>query len=182
VGETNGAVSTDPSLPEPGPGGPLAVIDLEPFDSVAAQWVVEQAEAELVERYGPLVQHELGLVGTGFYPPVGSFLVARSVPHQEPIGGVGVRSSGERIGEIKRLWVHPNRRGAGIARALMGQIEEVARRLGYTSLRLETGSRQPEAAALYDSLGWVRRDEAWERPSRPGSIRFTKDLVVKYRE
>jgi GNAT superfamily N-acetyltransferase len=172
-------VSTDPSRSEPGPGGPPALIDLEPFDSVAAQWVVAEAEAELVERYGSLAEEELELAGAEFDPPVGSFLVARSVSDRGPIGGVGVRVRGERVGEVKRLWVHPDRRGAGVARALMGQIEEVARQLGHASLRLETGSRQPEAAALYDSLGWVRRDEAWASPSRPGSIRFTKALAAK---
>jgi GNAT superfamily N-acetyltransferase len=152
------------------------VLHIEPFESVASQWVVAHAEVELVKRYGFLAGEESGLAGEEFAPPGGAFLVARAGTDGAPIGGVGVRRSTARTGEIKRLWVHQDRRGTGVARALMGEIEAVARRLGYTSLRLETGSRQPEAMALYESLGWCRRDEGWTTPMRPGSVRFSKDL------
>ena len=35
-------------------------------------------------------------------------------------------------------------------------VEDAARALGLTDLRLGTGDRQPEAVALYDSTGWER--------------------------
>ena len=56
----------------------------------------------------------------------------------------------------------------------MDAIEQAARDLGLTSLRLVTGERQPEAVALYDSTGW-------ERVRIDGALcgfRFTKDLVA----
>jgi GNAT superfamily N-acetyltransferase len=176
VWETLEVVSTLPSASEPEPGELPLAIAIEPFDSDDARWVVTRAEAELVERYGFLAEEERDLVAAEFAPPGGAFLVARAAPGAPPVGGVGLRYEGG-IGEIKRLWVLPARRGTGVARALMREIEEVARRQGHASLRLETGSRQPEAVALYDASGWIRRDEGWgARVLRPGSVRFAKDL------
>jgi GNAT superfamily N-acetyltransferase len=184
-GKTNG-VSTIPSANRPGPDEPpvagatvsMATVSMATvsFDSDDARWVVARAEAELVERYGFLAEEEHGLVAAEFAPPGGAFVVARSAPDVRPVGGVGLRADGG-IGEIKRLWVVPARRGTGIARALMGEVEQLARRQGHAKLRLETGSRQPEAVALYETSGWIRADEGWgDRIMRPGSVRFTKEL------
>ncbi len=58
------------------------------------------------------------------------------------------------IAEIKRMYVAPQARRRGVARALLGALEADAHRLGYRGLILETGTRQPEAMALYESSGW----------------------------
>ena len=168
-----------PSPAEPGRGARAVTIGSEPFDADGARWVVPRAEAELEERYGFVAPTERGLARAEFDPPTGAFLVARAVPDQTPIGGVGLRRTPEGTAEVKRLWVLPEHRRAGIARALMREIEDVARGLGYTTLRLETGTGtgQPEAVALYDGSGWLRSDEGWGGgPMDPGSIRFAKDL------
>jgi putative acetyltransferase len=149
----------------------------EPFDSDGPQWVVARAEAELVARYGSLDSGELHLTSAMFDPPGGAFLVARTSSDSLPIGGVGLRPVDERTGEIKRLWVDPGCRGSGTARALMALAEVTARELGYRALRLETGARQPEAIALYDSTGWVRREIDWGGgPLECGAFHFTKEL------
>jgi GNAT superfamily N-acetyltransferase len=150
---------------------------MEPFDDAAVQWVVAQAEAELVARYGFMADSETGLSAAKFDPPAGAFLVARAEPGNRLIGGVGVRRHTSEIGEVKRLWVHPGSRGLGIARALMQGLEAAGRELGFVTLRLETGSRQPEAVALYDGSGWERQHEDWEGgPIMVGSVHFAKDL------
>ena len=41
-----------------------------------------------------------------------------------------------------------------MARALLHALEARARELGYTVLRLDTGSRQPAARHLYESEGY----------------------------
>jgi GNAT superfamily N-acetyltransferase len=166
-----------PSPVEPGRGELEVTIGPEPFDAAGCRWVVARAEAELEERYGFVAPTERGLTGAEFDPPTGAFLVARSINDQTPVGGVGLRRIREGTAEVKRLWVLPEHRRAGIAAALMGEIEDVARRLGYATLRLETGSGQPEAVALYDRFGWLRTDAEWDgTPVHPGSIRFTKAL------
>ena len=151
---------------------------MEPYGDAGAQWVVAQAEAEIVLRYGDLDGDEQGLTATMFDPPQGAFLVARRGDVAgPPLGGVGVRTLHPGVGQIRRLWVDPAARGQGVARALMAGIEDAARKLGLTDLRLGTGDAQPEATALYASSGWERvfvgRDG---RPVPPRHIWFVKQL------
>jgi GNAT superfamily N-acetyltransferase len=60
----------------------------------------------------------------------------------------------EGSGELKKVWVDDEARGAGAARALLAAIEEDARAAGLTSVVLQTGIRQPEAVTLYLSAGY----------------------------
>jgi GNAT superfamily N-acetyltransferase len=159
------------------------LVGVEPFDGPDSRWLIAQALAELDERYGgPADEHSV-LTAAQFDPPAGAFVVARHPDERNPVGGVGLRpvgagtSTGTGVGEVKRLWVHPDWRGRGVARLLMGELESVALALGRTALRIETGARQPEAIALYTSTGWVRQHTTWEGgPLAPGSFFFAKDL------
>jgi ribosomal protein S18 acetylase RimI-like enzyme len=148
----------------------------EPYADPGPQWVVAQAEAELVVRYGSLHEGELGLIAGMFDPPAGAFVVARAGAAGPPVGGVGVRALDQEPGrgEIRRLWLDPDWRGQGLARTLMLAVEEAARDLGLTALRLITGPNQPEAVALYASSGWT------PDPSNSASngFRFTKKLAT----
>ncbi|NJM84082.1 MAG: GNAT family N-acetyltransferase, partial [Tabrizicola sp.] len=58
-------------------------------------------------------------------------------------------------GEVKRLWVARAARGAGLATHLMTAIEDQARRLGMTSLVLDTSRYLPRAVAFYRRHGWA---------------------------
>jgi GNAT superfamily N-acetyltransferase len=147
----------------------------EPYGTDGPRWVVAQAEAELVARYGGLDDGELGLTAAMFDPPAGIFLVARRENRKEPVGGVGVRAVAADTGEVRRLWVDPAWRGRGIGRDLMAGIEIAACDLGFSVLRIETGDRQPEAVSLYQSLRWERIFVTAEGAPLPnGWIRFRK--------
>ncbi|WP_332719706.1 bifunctional helix-turn-helix transcriptional regulator/GNAT family N-acetyltransferase [Pelagibacterium mangrovi] len=84
--------------------------------------------------------------------PRGSFIVALS--DGLPIGCVGLKG-GVDYAEIKRLWIAPSARGLGLAKRLMAKIEDIARDLGITTLRLDTNRALPEAIALYRNSGWA---------------------------
>jgi putative acetyltransferase len=56
--------------------------------------------------------------------------------------------------EIKRMYVLPDRRGAGIASKILSELETWAAEEGYTQAILETGIKQPEAIALYSRAGY----------------------------
>lgn len=64
------------------------------------------------------------------------------------------RANGVHRAEVMKLMVHPSARRHGTGRALMQALEDEARRLGRTTLHLDTVAGAP-AEHLYRSLGWT---------------------------
>jgi GNAT superfamily N-acetyltransferase len=75
--------------------------------------------------------------------------------HGAPVCCGGVKRLDERACEIKRMYVVPEARGSGVARALLHELEDRARGLGYTIARLDTGPAQARALGLYESEGYA---------------------------
>ena len=73
----------------------------------------------------------------------------------EAVAGGGLRSLSPDVAEIKRMFVRPAFRSQGVARALLGALEDEGRRLGYAATRLDTGPKQVHGLALYRSAGYV---------------------------
>ena len=67
-----------------------------------------------------------------------------------------MRPNGRHRGEVAKLMVHRRARRRGIGRALMLAVDEHARRLGRTTLFLDTRLGDP-AERLYRSVGWTFR-------------------------
>jgi ribosomal protein S18 acetylase RimI-like enzyme len=87
-----------------------------------------------------------------FSVPEGVFLVAR-------LGGAAVGCGGVRrleagCGEIKRLFVARWARGRGVGGGLLAALEERARALGYTCLRLDTPGNDVAALGLFAAAGY----------------------------
>lgn len=77
------------------------------------------------------------------------------------IGYAGLAQSGAELSaddpggfEMRSVFVDPSARRAGVAKALVRQIEDAARRRGGLALYLATGVRQPEALRLYVGAGY----------------------------
>jgi ribosomal protein S18 acetylase RimI-like enzyme len=85
-------------------------------------------------------------------PPRGAFLIA-SVDGETLAGGC-VKTTAPRVGSLKRMWVADAARGLGIGRRMLQALEDQARALGITTLRLETNNTLQEAIALYRSAGY----------------------------
>ncbi|MYM65631.1 GNAT family N-acetyltransferase [Pseudoduganella sp. FT55W] len=79
-------------------------------------------------------------------------------------------------GEIKRMYLRPAARGAGMAGQLMGLLEETARTAGCPQLVLETGPENPEALALYARHGFERCGPYGDYPDDPFSVFMQKKL------
>ncbi|WP_151736655.1 GNAT family N-acetyltransferase ['Paenibacillus yunnanensis' Narsing Rao et al. 2020] len=60
---------------------------------------------------------------------------------------------------MHRLAVHPEAQGKGIARKLITFAEQLARKKGYTGIRLDTYSKNTPALALYKGMGYELRGE-----------------------
>jgi DNA-binding MarR family transcriptional regulator/GNAT superfamily N-acetyltransferase len=92
--------------------------------------------------------------------PAGAFVVALS--DGAPVACGGVRSLDDeagpataKIGEIKRMWVDPGWRGAGLGSRLLSHLETLSAGLGHTVVRLDTNDTLTEAVALYRSAGYA---------------------------
>ena len=147
----------------------------EPYGGPVSRQLTDAQAEELRERYG-------GWEGAGpepepelFEVPDGYFLVAWL--DGSPIGCAGIcRCEGEQAAELRRMYVAPEARRIGAARALMTALEEKARELGYRTLRLETGPEQPEAVHLYETSGFAVIPNFGPYTGQRGSICMEKPL------
>ncbi|WP_291034775.1 GNAT family N-acetyltransferase [Dyadobacter sp. 50-39] len=78
--------------------------------------------------------------------------------------------------ELKRMFVNPAFRGKGIASAMVRELENWARELGYPTVILETGKGQPEAIALYRKLGYADIPHFGEFPEESRSVCLGKAI------
>ncbi len=121
------------------------------FDDPLVTPLVRGLVEEYEERYG--TSEELAsTVVDDFEPPAGLFLVV--VDDGTTVAGGGLRRVADDRCEIKRMWTHAGRRRQGLASRVLVELETHAVRLGYTSVVLETGPRQPEAHGLYQRHGY----------------------------
>ena len=65
---------------------------------------------------------------------------------------------------MKRLYVLPEGRGSGVGRELVHAILEVAARLGYREVRLDTLPSMAKAVALYREMGFVETEAYYDTP------------------
>ena len=103
------------------------------------------------------------------------FVVARSDGGRAV--GCGAIILGAGYGELKRMYVQPNRRGQGIAKVALGQLESEARARGCQLLKLETGPYQPEALAFYGRSGYKRCGPFGAYTNDPLSVFMQKSLA-----
>jgi DNA-binding MarR family transcriptional regulator/predicted GNAT family acetyltransferase len=103
---------------------------------------------------------------TGFDPCApdreGTYLVATS--DGRPVACGGVLDLGDGVAEIKRMWVHPEWRGAGLGSRLLRELEQLARRLGHVVVRLDSNGTLTEAIAMYERSGYRRIERYSDNP------------------
>jgi GNAT superfamily N-acetyltransferase len=126
-----------------------------PAGEPPASDLIEAMIQEMADLYGARIDGP-GMPSAApedFERPKGTFLVGWL--DGEPVTGGGVKTLAPGLGEIKRMFVAPHVRGRGIARRLLGALEDAGRRLGHERVRLDTGPDQPEAKHLYETAGYV---------------------------
>lgn len=97
----------------------------------------ESGEAHLPGEYGA---------------PDGCLLLA--LVDSGPAGCIALRRFDESTCEMRMLFVHPEFQGLGIGRALVVGLLDEARKMGYSSMCLETSRHMVSAHRLYASLGF----------------------------
>ena len=141
------------------------------------------AVAALFEGYAASLPVDLGyqdfaaeLAGLpGKYAaPAGALLLARDEAGT-PLGCVALRPLGQERCEMKRLFLSPTARGAGLGRALALAVVAEARARGYRELVLDTLPSMSAAIALYEALGF-RRIAPYYAGTPDGTIFLGLDL------
>ena len=144
-----------------------------PYDHPVAHHLVEQVQAEYVQRYGG---RDAAAVEPGeFLPPRGVFLVAEV--DGVPAGCGAWRALSPGVAEIKRVYVEPGFRRRGLAQQVVAALEDGAARAGHRSVVLNTGQEQPEALALYAQLGYEPVTGYGIYACAPGAVFLGKDVV-----
>jgi GNAT superfamily N-acetyltransferase len=127
------------------------LIEERPWDDPTGTELRAAQRAELDERYG-CDDHEPGK------PPsatdIDAFLIAVDRREGTPLGCGALRRLGTSVAEIKRMYVAPDARGTGVATEILRALERVALARGWSTLRLETGTAQPEAIRFYEREGY----------------------------
>jgi GNAT superfamily N-acetyltransferase len=118
-----------------------------------AQELVEAMVAEIGELYEPGLPAGSSARPEELSPPSGGFVAL--LEDGRPVAGGGLKRLDERTCEIKRMYVVPDARGRGLGGALLDALEDLARDLGYSVARLDTGPSQPSAQRLYERSGYV---------------------------
>ena len=132
-------------------------IEARPFDHPDVAAMIERIQQYYVEVYGGPDRDVPE--AADFTPPGGLFLIGYL--DGAPVASGGWRRRPDGSAEIKRMFVVASARGRGAARQLLAVLEATAREAGATAIVLNTGYRQPDAMALYESSGYVRTDERY---------------------
>jgi putative acetyltransferase len=107
--------------------------------------------------------------------PDSRYLLARD--GERAIGCCAVEPVEPGLYELKRMFVAPGARGTGVSSALVAESERLVRGVGAARIRLETGSRQPEAMRLYERAGFRRVPNFPPHETDPESVCYEKALA-----
>jgi putative acetyltransferase len=138
--------------PKAGLSNATAALRIEPGDpgAPAVRALIAQLDQYQQALYPPQSNHLVPV--EALRRPNVVFLVAYLGP--EVVGCGALVDQGGEYGEIKRMYVQPSCRGAGVGRAILDALAAQARTRALRHLRLETGIAQPEARALYERAGF----------------------------
>jgi len=142
------------------------------YDSPEAIELIAELQADLAVRYGS--GDETPVAAVQFDRPHGLFLIGSDDGHLVACSGIRLTAPG--VAELKRMYVRAAARRRGIARLMLARLEDEARSLGATQLRLETGIRQPEAVAMYEACGYIATEPFGHYADTPGARHLAKRL------
>jgi putative acetyltransferase len=147
----------------------------ETFDSGTVAALADALEEELLATYDG-EPGSGGLPAASIFEPAngGAFLVGRI--DGEAVACGGIARYDHTTAEIRRMYVVPSARGRGLSHRVLGALEDEARALGYSFVRLETGNLQSAAIGLYVSAGFEPIPRYGPFVNDPKSVCFEKRL------
>ncbi|QUH04685.1 GNAT family N-acetyltransferase [Saccharopolyspora erythraea] len=154
-------------------------IELAGYRHPDAKRLIEDLQRVYLDRYGE--EDRTPVDPAEFEPPRGVFLLGYLEGRAVASGGFRVLDSGQpgfRDGdvELKRMYTAPEVRGRGLSRLMLAELEARAAAAGHRRIVLETGNRQPEAIALYESAGYQEVEKFGVYRHEPDSVYLGKTI------
>jgi putative acetyltransferase len=146
----------------------------EPPDQPDVLALIEAADAYANSLYPPESNHLLDVASLA--APAVTFLVVRD--GAEAVGCGAILRDPRGWGEVKRMYVRPDRRGKGAGHRVLGEVEALARAGRLPLLRLETGIHNNEALALYRRAGFAECAAFGDYTPDPLSVFMEKRLKM----
>jgi len=109
-------------------------------------------------------EKELASLPGKYSMPEGRLLLA--IYNDQPAGCVALKKIDDHSCEMKRMFVYPEFQGKGIGYALAKVIIDEARKIGYSTMKLDTSIRQIEAQKLYQGFGFKNIEVYYELPDK----------------
>jgi putative acetyltransferase len=131
-----------------------------------------QAAASLFREYAAWLgidlsfqdfENELLELRDQYGPPNGGIILCRS--GDAYIGCAGVREWEGEEAELKRMYLQPQQQGKGFGKRLLTETLELARELGYKSIRLDTLDKLEAALQLYRQQGFTETPPYYHNPN-----------------
>lgn len=152
---------------------PIMIIRFESPDQADVIALIAELDAYQSALYPPESHHALDLTTVAAEQVLCA--VARD---QDGLAlGCGAVVLNSEYGELKRMYVRPGNRGAGIAKQILLLLESAAKKSGCALLKLETGPHQAEALALYAFCGYERCAVFGDYSNDPLSIFMQKKVM-----
>lgn len=155
------------------------------LDAPEAQPMIDALIDEYSRRYADTeefdIHEELSLFPAElFAPPYGDFLLIRR--GDETVAGGAFMYLDDETAEIKRMWTSSKHRRQGLARSILGALEDEIAKRGYQRVYLTTGSLQPEAQKMYPALGYTPLFDTSLDPEEVGLLAFEKVIEPQREE
>jgi len=106
---------------------------------------------------------ELQELQTMYGAPHGGIILCKI--NGECIGCVGIRKINKETAELKRMFVQQGFQGRGIGKELLDKAIELARSLGYKTIRLDTLNYMQPAINLYKKAGFYEIPAYYNNPN-----------------
>lgn len=106
------------------------------------------------------------------YPDGAIFLALKN---NKAIAVAGIKRFNNKECEVKRMFVQPGSRGLGIGRLLLTKCIEIAKRLNYETIKLDTTGFMKSAIKLYFDCGFIEI-QAYRQNTHKEARYFELDL------
>jgi ribosomal protein S18 acetylase RimI-like enzyme len=155
----------------------LVIRTYQPSDKekIKELYKIASVDSEIGYRDGPWYK-DLDTI-EDFYLNGGDFLVG--LVNNEIVTIVGLQKITNSEAHVRRMRVHPQQRRKGYAQKILNELENRARQLGFSEVRLRTSTQQKMAQGLYEKNGYKKMETEKEYYAEGGGNTFE---VIWYRK